>query len=287
MGESVKYAFKKPGEYNVNMGVTLKSEATGIIHKSGVSKKILVVSNDQERSSWIARKASEKPIIPDIRKFENAFIKTEYSAETDFKKDATFSIQLLTSKAKIGLDNVIFSTISSKYNLKEVQEPQTGVYNYYADDYLSLMEVYPSFREITGMGFKSAVAKLNIINTPVEKELFEIRKNYGIQAETYFDTYGRFKASAYLLLDQIVIMMNRNPGIRLEVAYHTDNTGTAAVNLKTSQARAQQMVSYLVNRGINVKRLVAKGYGAARPVASNMNEEGRKLNRRIDFRIIN
>jgi outer membrane protein OmpA-like peptidoglycan-associated protein len=47
------------------------------------------------------------------------------------------------------------------------------------------------------------------------------------------------------------------------------------------------MVNYLVNRGINVKRLVAKGYGSARPVGTNTNDEGRKLNRRIDFRIIN
>ena len=285
MGESVKYAFTKPGEYNVNMGVTLKSEKTGIIHKSGVSKKILVLNNTQERTSWLAKKASEKPVVPDIKKFENAFIRTEYSAETDFKQDAIFSVQFLTSKTRLEMSNVIFKTIGSKYNLREIAGKEG--YSYHAEDCISLMEAYPPFREISGMGFKTAEVKLNIIKDPVEKELFDIRKNYGVQADTYFDTYGRFKAAAYLLLDQIVMLMNRNPGLRLEVAYHTDNTGTAAANLRISQSRAQQMVNYLINRGVNVKRLAAKGYGSARPVGTNTNEEGRKLNRRIDFRIIN
>ena len=284
-GESVKHTFSKPGEYTVNMGLTLKSESNGIIHKTGVSKKITVLKNDQERISLTAKKASEKAVVPDIRKFENAFIRTEYSAETDFRQDAIFSVQFLTSKTRLEMSNVIFKTIASKYNLREIAGADG--YSYHADDCISLMEAYPPFREISGLGFKTAEVKLNIIKDPVEKELFDIRKNYGVQADTYFDTYGRFKAAAYLLLDQIVILMNRNPGIRLEVAYHTDNTGTAAANLKISQTRAQQMVNYLVNRGVNVKRLVARGYGSTRPVTINILEADRKLNRRIDFRIIN
>jgi outer membrane protein OmpA-like peptidoglycan-associated protein len=46
------------------------------------------------------------------------------------------------------------------------------------------------------------------------------------------------------------------------------------------------MVNYLINRGINNQRLVAKGYGSTKPVASNVLEKDRRLNRRIDITLI-
>jgi outer membrane protein OmpA-like peptidoglycan-associated protein len=80
--------------------------------------------------------------------------------------------------------------------------------------------------------------------------------------------------------------MNRNPEIRLEVGVHTDNLGSPANNLTLSQTRAQLMVNYLINRGINSNRLVAKGYGGIKPAASNVLEKDRKLNRRVDLTLI-
>jgi outer membrane protein OmpA-like peptidoglycan-associated protein len=89
------------------------------------------------------------------------------------------------------------------------------------------------------------------------------------------------------MLDQIVILMNRNPDIRLEIGVHTDNPGSVTNNLTLSQTRARVMVNYLINRGINGSRLVAKGFGGVKPVASNILEKERRLNRRVDFRLIN
>ena len=89
------------------------------------------------------------------------------------------------------------------------------------------------------------------------------------------------------MLDQIVMLMNRNPALRLEIGVHTDNTGSAATNLRLSQTRAQVMVNYLINRGIEGKRLAAKGYGGAKPITHNTSESGRKMNRRIELNVIN
>ena len=71
-GESVKYTFKQSGESNVNLGLKLKSLSTGVIHNTGVTKKITVFNNTQERTAYLAKKASEKAPVPDIRKYENA-----------------------------------------------------------------------------------------------------------------------------------------------------------------------------------------------------------------------
>ena len=223
--------------------------------------------------------------LPDIRKFNNTSIKTEYSAEEDFPKDALFRIILLSSKNRIGLSSSTFRNLPNKYSLKEAFDPESGVYSYIADEQMTLMETYPSLRELYGLGFKDVQIKLSVIKNPVERELLILKKNYGILTENYFDSNGQLKSSAYLMLDQIVMLMNQNPNIRFEVGVHTDNLGYAANNLTLSQTRAQLLVNYLINRGISSKRLVARGYGGMKPVASNILERDRKLNRRVDFRI--
>ncbi|MCS6944826.1 MAG: OmpA family protein [Sutterellaceae bacterium] len=72
-------------------------------------------------------------------------------------------------------------------------------------------------------------------------------------------------------------------GTVLELGGHTDDTGTDAANAALSQARAQAVLDFLVAAGVPRDRLVARGYGAARPVANNATEEGRFRNRRIEF----
>jgi outer membrane protein OmpA-like peptidoglycan-associated protein len=89
------------------------------------------------------------------------------------------------------------------------------------------------------------------------------------------------------MLDQIVKLMNKYPSMKLEVAVHSDNTGPAATSLALSQLRARLLVGYLMNRGINTKRLIATGFGGSKPIAPNFLEKDRKLNRRIDFIILN
>ena len=64
---------------------------------------------------------------------------------------------------------------------------------------------------------------------------------------------------------------------------HTDNTGDAGRQLALSQQRADGVRMYLIQRGVPAAMLVAKGYGDARPIASNDTEEGRFRNHRIEF----
>jgi hypothetical protein len=210
----------------------------------------------------------------------------EYSAEEDFKKDALFRIILLSSKSRIGLSSSAFRNLPDKYDLKEMSEPESGLYSYVADEQMNLMATYPAFRELAGLGFKDVQIKLSVIKDPVEKELLILKKNYGILTDNYFDGYGQLKSSAYLMLDQIVILMNRNPDIKVVVGVHTDNLGSAANNLTISQIRAQVLVNYLINRGISSRRLIAKGFGGVKPVASNILERDRRLNQRVDFKLI-
>jgi outer membrane protein OmpA-like peptidoglycan-associated protein len=68
-----------------------------------------------------------------------------------------------------------------------------------------------------------------------------------------------------------------------EVGGHTDSSGNALGNQRLSLARAQAARAYLIEKGIAAERLVAHGYGASQPIASNASEDGRAQNRRIAF----
>lgn len=85
------------------------------------------------------------------------------------------------------------------------------------------------------------------------------------------------------LLDNLVAASSRCPASQIEVSGYTDSTGSDDANLDLSKRRAQAVVNYLVTAGFDPSRLTAAGYGKAKPVASNDTEEGRELNRRIEF----
>jgi outer membrane protein OmpA-like peptidoglycan-associated protein len=103
----------------------------------------------------------------------------------------------------------------------------------------------------------------------------------------YFDTdKASLRPDSYPELEDLLSYLQRHDAIRVEIAGHTDNTGTAAHNLQLSQARAETIVKYLVSKGIKPGRLQAKGYGATQPVAENETEKGRQLNRRTEVRVL-
>ena len=72
----------------------------------------------------------------------------------------------------------------------------------------------------------------------------------------------------------------------VEVAGHTDAKGDSEINLKLSQRRADVIAKYLVNHGVAAEKIVARGYGETQPIADNETADGRKANRRIEFRVL-
>ena len=149
------------------------------------------------------------------------------------------------------------------------------------------MAAYPAYNEMIVSGFNNTVVKPFILKDPAEKELNILKKVYGLSADKFFGPDNLIISSnGYAMLDQIVGLMNKFSVVKLEVAAHTDNSGLQNTNQELSQKRAETIVTYLVQRGIKSNRLVAKGFGGSRPIATNYMEADRKLNRRIDFSII-
>ena len=85
------------------------------------------------------------------------------------------------------------------------------------------------------------------------------------------------------LIRDMAATLKEQPALTVTVAGHADSLGDAAYNKRLSARRAQSVVNQLVAEGVSRTRLQFVGYGESRPVATNATEEGRALNRRVEF----
>jgi len=103
----------------------------------------------------------------------------------------------------------------------------------------------------------------------------------------FFDhAKATLRTSSLAELTRINDLLYDYPEMRIEISGHTDNTGSLTTNQKLSEARAKSVVDYLIEQGVDTDRLEYKGYNFKFPVASNDTEEGRQLNRRVEFKIL-
>ena len=96
----------------------------------------------------------------------------------------------------------------------------------------------------------------------------------------------QLSVSAQKILKGVAKNLREHPRMRVEVAGHTDNTGSEAINQQLSLNRARSATKFLVELGINPKVLSTRGYAAAQPIASNDSPEGRLQNRRVEMRFV-
>ena len=87
-------------------------------------------------------------------------------------------------------------------------------------------------------------------------------------------------------LNRLIKALQDYPGLVIEIAGHTDDVGTDEYNLNLSHNRAHAVMNYLLNKNISPDRLKGRGFGESKAVAANDTEEGRALNRRVEFTIV-
>ena len=95
------------------------------------------------------------------------------------------------------------------------------------------------------------------------------------------------KTSSYSVLDQISAEMKKYNTVKFNIEGHASQEGTDQRNMTLSNDRAVAVKSYLINAGVDGENLTSLGFGESKPVASNQNEEGRVLNRRVEIKKLN
>ncbi len=93
------------------------------------------------------------------------------------------------------------------------------------------------------------------------------------------------RENSYPELQRLIKILKNYPNVEIKLEGHTDNQGDPALNLKLSIDRVNEVKKYLVSKGINGSRITTEGYGGTKPIASNDQEDTRKLNRRVEFTV--
>ena len=284
-GEILNHSYFEPGDYDVKLGLIVRNSRTGEIKEACAEKPVKIFSSKLEKAEFDGRKITPDPVI-NILDYDYAAPQNMYSAEKYISQDAVYRVEIAVSKMKMKPDAEVFKKIPSKYSIKEEFIPGEKHFSYFIAEELSLMAAYPSYNEITGLGYPDARIVAVNIEDPPSRELNNLMRVFGVSSDTFFRKNAlSLTSEGTQVLDLVLGFLTKYPDLKMEIACHTDNTGQAAANQSLSQKRAEAMVNYLVINGISRGRLTAKGFGGTRPVAPNYQESDRKNNRRIDFTI--
>lgn len=99
-----------------------------------------------------------------------------------------------------------------------------------------------------------------------------------------FDTgKSSIKPTSFTILNKIVKIMKDNPDYSIEINGHTDNMGDDDSNQKLSETRANAVVKYLSDKGVETNRMKSSGFGELMPIETNTTSQGRYKNRRVEF----
>ncbi len=128
------------------------------------------------------------------------------------------------------------------------------------------------------------------LNEVIEKDLYVVPLEIGqsIRLNNIFFEFAKatLTEESSHELDRILPYFEKFPGLKIELSGHTDAIGSDAANQKLSEDRANSVREYLIHSGIRIDKIVAVGYGESVPVATNDTDEGRQLNRRVEFKVL-
>lgn len=235
--------------------------------------------------------ANEKEDIKENEKPEEKQIAIE-KKEKENLSPVILTLNIEDNATGVPLDATVKLRRAGDNIVVAVRKLTTGVYEMQVADEKETEYVLSAEKE--GYMFKNLkimlpAAKNETISLTRNIEMDKLQK--GLQSvlrNIYFDfDKSSFKINSYDELNKIEQLMAVNDKIKVEISGHTDNIGEKNYNKWLSQKRANAVVAYLVNKGLDERRFIAKGYGETMPLASNDNEqEGRMLNRRVEFKIL-
>ena len=177
--------------------------------------------------------------------------------------------------------------ILGHFNYDPSDDKRRMLCHYYIDD-VSVTPINMQSDSVTGRASNdsSGVAKTEIGNSIPPP--FEPKMGEAIALKNVFFATNRSELlpGSFSELDKLVTYLNRDYRAYIEISGHTDNTGNEEQNKTLSELRAKAVADYLILKGIDRFRIKYEGYGSSQPLSTNTTDEGRQMNRRVEF-IIN
>ena len=266
----------------------------------GFTDIYMVTILSQEEMDAMARRNAERDSLEEVRtELEVAVNAEEVAVEAEEEEVVEQEAEILPvvirvtvldengepTDAQLGVASVPDNMVAGK------SREGTGSYRFTINQttpkaYILSVEKDGYLFEDINLGSLAASSQASTLERTVRLRKLEVGTSK-ILRNIYFDfDKATFKDESYSELNKLETMMAQNPGMIIEISGHTDNIGAKAYNLDLSQRRANAVKDFLVNKGIDARRINARGYGEERPLASNDDErEGREINRRVEFKV--
>lgn len=169
-------------------------------------------------------------------------------------------------------------------------------YDPYLGDYSFMWPAKKPFTvQIQKKGYLNSLDKLDFSNEKLFKNIkrnfilskLKLNQQFVLPNLIFEQSKADILPSGLEDLDKLVVILQQNRTFKVFLEGFTDNQGDWNENLLLSQKRVQNVKSYLVSKGIDANRIQTKAWGSSNPVSSNLVEEKRKFNRRVEFTLIN
>jgi OOP family OmpA-OmpF porin len=115
-----------------------------------------------------------------------------------------------------------------------------------------------------------------------------VEENVTITLNNIFFDFDKaeLKEESFSELNRVVALLTDKAGLEIEIAGHTDAMGPEQYNLGLSERRAKSVMKYLVNKGVDQARIKTVFFGESKPVDNNSTPDGRRRNRRVEFKVL-
>ena len=190
---------------------------------------------------------------------------------------------------------IIYERLPDGQELGEAQsDPRTGEYEIRLPAghlYGIRAEATGSMSENQNLDLRNIVADQIIDHKDFRLDpiqLSQVEENVTLVLNNIFFDFDQatLKPESFPELNRIIGVMNERTAMEIEIAGHADATGPESYNLQLSERRARSVVRYLLGKGIQEDRIAVIFHGESKPVAPNSTEDGRRRNRRVEFKII-
>lgn len=291
-GVSAEHAWTAPGTYRVQMELTAAPNGRGVPEHHCVYRDVTVLEGILPTASGGKRYFLAKP-KDDGYEFNFAELPNDLvQAASQTLADVDYSVQLFTSEARLGPNDPRFAALRKTYVITERFLAKEQRWSYSIGSAKTPQALHQAFMDAKANGFSESLVQRTPKDKPLALEraedmpLAELDQRVISVSRVLYATGAKdFDRTFLASLDKVLEVVRKYPQLDLVIEAHTDNVGTEAYNMALSNGRAQGVADYFILEGIDPARLRPIGFGKSKPVTDNGTEEGRAVNRRVDFRL--
>ncbi len=286
-GVEAAWGYPAPGVYEVALAAMAPPVRGFRDHRCGVQQ--IVVIDPDEPGIALGEPEAQKIQLPRVLSEVEEHVRIDGD-------DRVYFIEFHQSQWQLALSDPYFKDVP--FEIVERFQNHDSLYHYSVGEARRITELYSVQREMTAAGYPEAIVMEEAIEQFKEdtrkrgsyytdEEKLQMNRYIGQLSDIRFDVNSKaIRKESTRNLEKILQILQMDESLMLQISAHTDDRGTDEYNLELSENRANAVVQYFVESGIESGRLQARGFGNRLPIADNQSEKGRARNRRVEFRLI-